>query len=333
MSTAKTPKSYEQIYFDIVTAQELVATPMEPIQMVVGDIIPAGLFLIAGDPKVGKSLLFQDLALAIATGEKAWGEYEVEKGDVLYMANEGGDRSFRDRLIKMMDLPADFPGELTGDAAEPAPPGLKITKTDLLLGGKLESAIHTWLNETATDPRLVIIDTLASVTEETGGSNRHLEDYKALASLAELATGWPKTLFIVIHHTNKGEGTSVTQRISGSNGLAAATDGIGLLTRNVASPNCTFTLIPRNAEECELTMQRGQNLRWGVLGDDEVAQLSGARQQLVKLLEASAEPVTPAAAAKELCLEAPTVRKALVEMAKKGQVTKHSHGHYVAVAS
>ena len=333
MKTPKTPKTYEKVYFDIVTAQQLVATPMEPIQMVVGDIIPAGLFLIAGDPKVGKSLLFQDLALAIATGKPAWGTYGVEQGDVLYLANEGGTRSFRDRMVKMMDLPADFPAGLVGDDARVAPPLLNITQSDLVVGGALEAAIHTWLTETASDPRLVVVDTLASVSEDSGGSNRHLEDYKALASLAELANDWPKTLFVVIHHTNKGEGTSVTQRISGSNGLAAATDGIGLLTRNTASPNCVFSLIPRNAEEVELTMSRGPNLRWSVLGDDEVAQLSDVRQRLLGFLATQEGAVKSAQAAEMLALPEPTVRKALSDMAHKGQVAKSSRGLYSKLAA
>ncbi|WP_217634895.1 AAA family ATPase [Micromonospora pattaloongensis] len=83
-------------------ANELLARDLPPVRMVVGDIIPAGLLLLAGDPKAGKSLLMQHLALCIALGAPAWGSLPVEAGDMLYLTNEGGQRSFKARLEAML---------------------------------------------------------------------------------------------------------------------------------------------------------------------------------------------------------------------------------------
>ena len=318
--------------FEITTAEELVATQMEPIRMIVGDIIPAGLLLVAGDPKVGKSLMFQDLALSIATGQPAWGEHHVDQGCVLYLSNEGGVRSFRDRLVKMMELPAGFPGDRTGEDALVAPKNLCVTRSELTLGGDLEIPIANWLAN-AEDPRLVVIDTMASVAPETNGSNRHLDDYKALAPLALLATLWPDTLFVMVHHTNKGESTDVMHRISGSNGLAGATDGIAVLTRHTAARQCVFTVIPRNAEESELVMERQENLRWRVAGDDERSQLSAPRQNILRLLDQAAGPMCPADMATALGVRPNTLVKTLRSMLDDRQIVQPSKGVYAATAA
>ena len=92
---------------DVVRACDLLAEELAPIRMIVEPYIPAGLFLVAGDPKAGKTLLMQDLALSITRGEPAWGGLHVDQGSALYLANEGGQRSFRDRLVKMLELDTD----------------------------------------------------------------------------------------------------------------------------------------------------------------------------------------------------------------------------------
>ena len=152
---------------------DLLRRDLPPVTMVVGDVIPAGLLLLAGDPKAGKSLLAQDLALCIAAGTPAWGCLAVPQGSVLYLANEGGQRSFRARMEQML-------------GSEVAPTNLRIAYESEPLGARLEAQLDMWLTE-HPDARLVVIDTYASVAPETRGVNRHQEDYNALAGLADLA--------------------------------------------------------------------------------------------------------------------------------------------------
>src|SRR5262249_9809830 len=54
-------------------------------------LIPAGLTMLAGRPKVGKSWLSMQLALAVATGGMTLGQ-GVEIGRVLYLALEDSER-------------------------------------------------------------------------------------------------------------------------------------------------------------------------------------------------------------------------------------------------
>jgi len=50
----------------------LMAMDFEPLQFTAEKILPHGLFILAGSPKVGKSWLALDLCRAVATGGKLW---------------------------------------------------------------------------------------------------------------------------------------------------------------------------------------------------------------------------------------------------------------------
>ena len=309
-----------------ITAAELLRTPMDPLEMVVGDLIPAGLFLVAGDPKVGKSLAFTDLSLAIAQGEPAWGTFDVDAGDVLYIANEGGEHSFRGRLATMIGMSSESVLAEDDDRNDPLE-RFEVWETDRRLGGPLEEELDEWLNSVSS-PRLVVIDTLSSVAVAGTGRDRHLEDYQALATMAQLCASWPRTLVVLVHHTNKSEGTTVTQRISGSNGLAAATDGIGTLSRSEGSRRATLELIPRNAEESSIKLLRQENLRWTVEGGAEGRQLSPNRQRIVAALVTSPVPLSPKQLADLLGISEGTVRKAVVDLSGRGIIAKDAYGLY-----
>ena len=62
------------------TLQELLARQLPPIQWAIPDILPEGLTLLAGKPKLGKSWLALAMALAVAAGGVALGTYPSRKG-------------------------------------------------------------------------------------------------------------------------------------------------------------------------------------------------------------------------------------------------------------
>ncbi len=300
---------------DIISAYDLCRMDLPPIRMVVGDCLPAGLILMAGDPKIGKSMVMQHLAVCIALGRPAWGSLEVEAGDVLYLDNEGGPRSFRQRVLQMMD-------------GEPAPKNLSITRSDQPLGQPLETQLDRWLRS-ASDPRLVVVDTFSSVAPEARGVNRQQEDYKALAGLADLAAQFPDTLVVVVHHTRKAESDDVMHRISGSQGMTAATDGNAVLTANFASPRCVLSIRPRNAAESELVLERDpETLRYRVVGTDETSRLSDTRQRILRWFADGPAKAGPKEVAAGTGLDYDTVRQVMRSMSNSGQLTSPERGKY-----
>lgn len=62
------------------------------MRYVVPGYIAEGLTVLAGRPKLGKSWLALDLAIAVATGGAALGSTKVGQGDVLYLALEDNER-------------------------------------------------------------------------------------------------------------------------------------------------------------------------------------------------------------------------------------------------
>src|SRR6476619_1531684 len=61
-------------------------------------LIPEGLTLFVGAPKRGKSWLILDVALAVASGGRALGAIDVERGRTLYLALEDSERRLQGRI-------------------------------------------------------------------------------------------------------------------------------------------------------------------------------------------------------------------------------------------
>lgn len=84
-------------------------------------------------------------------------------------------------------------------------------------------------------------------------------------------------------------------------------------------------------EERELTLERGEDLRWTVVGEDERAQLGETRQRILSLLESAAEPL----AARRPQLASPSRSRArpsiCSKMAEDRQVERVSLAKYRAL--
>src|SRR5690606_11474648 len=79
------------------TADEILQHDWPEPTWAVPDIIPAGLTILAGRPKVGKSWLALSIAQAVAAGGVVLGK-QVEPGPVLYMGLEDNPRRLQSRM-------------------------------------------------------------------------------------------------------------------------------------------------------------------------------------------------------------------------------------------
>jgi RecA-family ATPase len=75
---------------------------IEP-KFVIPGILPEGLTLLAGKPKIGKSLLAMNFVVAVASGRNALDDLPVEQGDVLYLALEDNERRLQMRLRNVLN--------------------------------------------------------------------------------------------------------------------------------------------------------------------------------------------------------------------------------------
>ena len=77
--------NYADLFADIenyvpsISAAELMDEPFNPTEYVVKGLLPKGLSILGGAPKIGKSWLVLDLCVRIATGTPLWG-MDVQQG-------------------------------------------------------------------------------------------------------------------------------------------------------------------------------------------------------------------------------------------------------------
>ena len=126
-----------------IDADTLQSTAYEPVSFVVDDLLPQGLHLLAGAPKIGKSWLALWLCLCAAQGKPLWG-MGVKQGATLYLCLEDSTLRIQNRLF-----------EITEDA----PASVHFTTNSDTLGKGLEEQLCAFLAE-HPDTVLVIIDTL-----------------------------------------------------------------------------------------------------------------------------------------------------------------------------
>jgi AAA domain len=186
---------------NIITAAALQKLKFGPVNYVVPDLIPEGLSMLCGRPKIGKSWAAMDIALAVASGGECFGRV-TEEGDVLYAALEDNRRRLQRRIDKLM---SPFSTEW--------PERLMLTTSWLRLDQGGVPDIAQWIKGVG-NPRLVILDTLAGVKPIRNNSG-YAEDYDSLANLHRLANETGIGI-LVLHHTRKVDAEDPLDTISGT---------------------------------------------------------------------------------------------------------------------
>ena len=271
---------------ETMTAEQLQSAPYAPVPFLVDELLPEGLHILAGAPKIGKSWLALWLCLCIAQGQPLW-NFAVTQGEVLYLSLEDSYRRIQSRLF---------------DLTEDAPPTLHFAIMADTLRHGLEQQIEQFLAEHPTT-KLVVIDTLQRVRSAGGDSNLYANDYQDVGLLKQLADQHHIAI-LLIHHLRKLHDDDPMNMISGSTGLSGAADSAFVLQKNARSANaaslhCTGRDIPDRTLKLELDED---DHVWKLLADSKTCSSASkiSSLQLVQLFSAllSADPTysgTPSA--------------------------------------
>ena len=263
---------------ETINAEDLQNRTYEPTPFLVDELIPEGLHILAGAPKIGKSWLALWLCLCVPQGQPLW-NFATTKGEVLYLSLEDSYRRIQSRLF---------------DLTEDAPPTLHFAILADTLKHGLEQQIEQFLTEHPAT-KLVVIDTLQRVRSAGGDSNLYANDYQDVGLLKQLADRHHIAI-LLIHHLRKLHDDDPMNMISGSTGLSGAADSTFVLQKNsrlanVASLHCTGRDIPDRTLKLEFGVE---DHVWKLLEDSKTC--SGASRisalQLVHLFSAllSADP-------------------------------------------
>jgi RecA-family ATPase len=298
----------------VFTAAALQHKQFPPITYVVDGLIPDGLSMLVGRPKVGKSWMALDIALAVASSDgTCLAGRKVAHGNVLYCACEDSERRLQSRITKLIGAyKTVWPNDLQ----------LATGWERLDKGGVGD--IAEWI-KSVRRPRLVILDTLASVKPQRTTHGYH-EDYAALAELHRLANNVGIAV-LILHHQRKSEAEDPLDTISGTLGLAGCVDTPIILAGT--SQGMTLYVRGRDVEEAEhaITFDK-PTCRWSILGNTAAVRMSDTRKAILKVLEEASEPLGPQEIADIAGLNAEVVRNRLANMVQANEVRKLTRGQY-----
>ena len=271
---------------ETITAEDLQNRTYEPTPFLVDELIPEGLHILAGAPKIGKSWLALWLCLCVSQGQPLW-NFAVMQGEVLYLSLEDSCRRIQSRLF---------------DLTEDAPPTLHFAIMADTLKCGLEQQIEQFLTD-HPDTKLVVIDTLQRVRSAGSDSNLYANDYQDIGLLKRLADK-QHIAILLIHHLRKLHDDDPMNMISGSTGLSGAADSAFVLQKNARSANaaslhCTGRDIPDRTLKLELDED---DHVWKLLADSKTCSTTSKISMLQieillsELLQKEAEISAPAKA-------------------------------------
>ena len=243
--------------FETMDAETLMTTPMEPLRFIVSGLIPQGLHILAGSPKIGKSWLALWICLQAAKGEPVWG-FETRKCEVLYLCLEDSFARIQSRLF---------------DLTEEAPPSLHFAVMSDAIGHGLENQIECFIKE---HPKtgLIVIDTLQKIRRTVSANvNPYAADYDDINALKQIADKH-KLAMVLVHLLRKSADSDPLNMISGTTGIAGGADSSFILQKEKRTET-TATLIctGRDIESRELFLGFNKDaFLWELLQPIEAAE-------------------------------------------------------------
>jgi hypothetical protein len=256
----------------LITAAALQTKQFKPVRIILPDLIPEGMTILAGKPKVGKSWFALDVCLAAADENRfVLGDKRPVHGDVLYLALEDNQRRLKKRLDKIIQGQGDWPPRLA-----------LRTEWKRFNEGGLED-IEAWC-KSVEEPRLIWIDTLAKVRPLSSRNEPAYDrDYRAIEGLQKLAGQYPGLGIVINHHLRKASSEDdVFDDVSGTLGLTGAADTIIVMKRH--SGMMKIHVRGRDIEEAEFAAEFNR-CRWRLVGEAEEVFRSQERQAIVAALK------------------------------------------------
>ena len=251
----KVPESLEK--FKTVDAFSLFMMNLPPIKFIVSELIAAGLHILAGAPKIGKSFLVLYLCWCISTGRKFWG-LNTMMGTTLYLCLEDNLNRIQGRMKDILQ-------------GEEPPANMHFSLMAQTIDNGLADQVRAWM-KVYPDTRLIVIDTLQKVRGYHRNNDQYSNDYSDATKLKHLADEFSIAILLV-HHLRKMSDADVFNTVSGSTGLTGCVDGTFVVKKeDRKAVNATLYGTGRDIEEIEYLISFNKSTcRWELLSTDASA--------------------------------------------------------------
>ena len=231
---------------DIIDAETLADMRLEPVKFSIENILPQGIAMISGAPKIGKSWLMLDWCLKIAKGEPVW-NFKTNQGTTLYLCLEDNWNRIQNRLLNIVDE---------------VPNNLFFAVSSCSLADGLAEQMENFVQE-HNDTVLIVIDTFQMVRSAERDTN-YANDYQEIVQLKSLADRLKITVLLV-HHLRKQNDSDPLNKISGTTGISGALDtGRDIEHRELelcfSRENHTWEFISDSVEESVVLLP--EEMRW-----------------------------------------------------------------------
>lgn len=220
-----------------ISGDELNDKEFDPVKMVIPGLLPSGLAVIGGKPKIGKSFLTMQMALAVAEGTTFLGE-TMPQGDVLIFSLEDDERRMQARAKALTE-------------GDPLPSRVRMFNQDNrnIKLPEIESLIEEWAVH-VEKPTMVIIDTMGkAMPKKQIGQDDYAHTTQVLGSLQSLALRLDIAILLVHHTSKRADNLDDFDALLGSTGINATADTLMLLARPRDSASAEFSVTGRDIPE------------------------------------------------------------------------------------
>jgi hypothetical protein len=295
-----------------------------PLAYAIPGIVPEGVSVLVGAPKIGKSWMVLGWALAAASGGTALSAISVDPRPVLYLALEDGDRRMQSRCRTL----------LCGAAI----PELFFYMTRIG-AHDVAGTIGEWLARHPGKAPFVIVDTLAKVMPLTfSGETTYQRDYRIMGDLKQTADQFTGCAILINHHDRKATADDFVDAVSGTHGIAGGADTVIVVRRRRTEPEGVIAVTGRDVAEDEYAV-RFDGADWMLEGHDLAAAAAAmaTREAMAGLGDRSADIIRYLTAQGSgragdveaaLHLDHGQGKVYLQRLEKAGRITKQGRGLY-----
>jgi len=221
----------------VIDGESLLSLDIEPPQFIVAGLIPIGIHLLAGSPKIGKSWLSLWLCHQVSTGEKVW-EFVTRKCGALYISLEDN----LDRLYLRLSL-------ITDKGSKDM---LFSTSSNSLSMGLIEQ-LDAFM-KSYPDTGLIVIDTFQRIRDGESDST-YANDYKEIGKFKILADKY-RIAIMLVHHLRKAPDSDPFNMVSGSTGIIGAVDSVYVLEKQKRDENTAVLHVTgRDIEDMQIKLE------------------------------------------------------------------------------
>ncbi len=297
-----------------ITSKELLEKEFPEPNWIIKDLIPEGLTLFCGRPKIGKSWLALQIAADISVGQPVLAKYSSEPIQVLYLALEDTQRRLQGRFKTISGNGSDNLCFYTDWSR--GSPGIAHLRKRL----ETKEFEHT---------KLVVIDTLARFLPQCD-MNDYSQIYPLVADIKSIADKYGCAI-ICLHHTRKSNADDFIDTVSGSNAFAGASDTILVLQRTRGDADGFLKAAGRDIDEKELALSLEKDKGWQVLGEGVEYRMSRERREIVEVLKEADGPLRVNEITAITGRDFGSVRMMLSRMVRDFEIARSGRGQYEAL--